>query len=197
MPLGNLPSARSSTGGGVEAIPTVSVDANGNPVYVAGASSTLGPGSDRSGTIPAAPQVTGSISGTVLTVTAVNSGQITVGMLLTGANLQPNTFVEAILTGTGGVGTYTVSPSQTAASGAITSSGAAKLVAAEYLARTDLSAQMQTTAETFFSENGVPARPNTPGSFRLGQYGAFAASTNKAIWVFGPGGTVYSGTEKP
>ena len=43
-----------------------------------------------------------------LTVTAMTSGIITVGMVLTGANVLANTVVSAFGTGTGGVGTYTV-----------------------------------------------------------------------------------------
>lgn len=64
-------------------------------------------------------QVTGSISTTTLTVTAVTSGVLAVGQLITGANIAPGTYITALGTGTGGTGTYTVSVSQTAASGEI------------------------------------------------------------------------------
>jgi hypothetical protein len=62
---------------------------------------------------------TGSISGTVLTVTAVQYGVIAVGSPVYGANVAANTTVTALGTGTGGIGTYTVSPSQTVASEAM------------------------------------------------------------------------------
>lgn len=49
---GNLPSARSASGGGVEATPVVNLDASGNPVY-AGVN-YLPPGVSRSATATAA-----------------------------------------------------------------------------------------------------------------------------------------------
>jgi hypothetical protein len=61
-------------------------------------------------------QVTASISGTTMTVTAVTSGTIAVGDLVYNSLIQPYTRVTALGTGTGGVGTYTVSVSQTVAS---------------------------------------------------------------------------------
>lgn len=66
-------------------------------------------------------QVTGSISGTTLTVSAVTSGTLAVGNLLAGDNIRPGTRITALGTGTGGTGTYTVNKSQTAASGTIRS----------------------------------------------------------------------------
>jgi hypothetical protein len=64
--------------------------------------------------------VTGSISGTVFTVTAVTNGSVATGAVLsgTGTGIVYGTTVTGFLTGTGGVGTYTVSISQTAAGGA-------------------------------------------------------------------------------
>jgi hypothetical protein len=58
----------------------------------------------------------GSISGTVLIVTTINEGEIVIGNQISGANVAANTLVTALGTGTGGVGTYTVSVSQTIAS---------------------------------------------------------------------------------
>lgn len=63
--------------------------------------------------------VTGSITGTTLTVSAVGSGTLSVGDALYGQFIQPNTRITAFGTGTGGVGTYTVSRSQTTASSGI------------------------------------------------------------------------------
>lgn len=62
---------------------------------------------------------TGSITATTLTVTAVTTGPISVGDAVLGENVLPGTFVVQVLTGTGGVGTYRVSVSQTAASALI------------------------------------------------------------------------------
>lgn len=64
--------------------------------------------------------VTGSIAGTVLTVSAVTSGTLNVGSVLSGSGVTASTTITALGTGTGGVGTYTVGTSQTASSTTIT-----------------------------------------------------------------------------
>ena len=66
---------------------------------------------------------TASITGTTMTVTAVTSGTIYVGCLITGTGVLANTTITALGTGTGGAGTYTVSQSQTVVSTTITSDG--------------------------------------------------------------------------
>jgi hypothetical protein len=66
---------------------------------------------------------TGSVSGTTLTVSAVASGTIAVGQVisdLTGS-LLANTIITALGTGTGGIGTYSVSISQNVISESMTS----------------------------------------------------------------------------
>ena len=62
--------------------------------------------------------VTGSISATTLTVTAVSSGSLAVGQYLFDAagGITLGTTITALGTGTGGTGTYTVSISQTVSS---------------------------------------------------------------------------------
>lgn len=60
--------------------------------------------------------ITGSISGTTLTVTAVASGTIYSGEYVVGTGITSGTRISALGTGTGGTGTYTVDTSQTAAS---------------------------------------------------------------------------------
>lgn len=64
---------------------------------------------------------TGSISATTLTVTAVTTGTLYVGAVLTGTGITVGTTITALGTGTGGVGDYTVSPSQSVGSTNITS----------------------------------------------------------------------------
>jgi len=64
--------------------------------------------------------VSGTISSTTLTVSTVTSGTVAVGQIITGTNVLPGTRITASGTGTGGTGTYTVSQSQTVASGLIT-----------------------------------------------------------------------------
>lgn len=55
----------------------------------------------------------GSISGTTLTVDGTITGTFKAGQTLTGSGVTANTYITALGTGTGGVGTYTVSTSQT------------------------------------------------------------------------------------
>jgi len=68
----------------------------------------------------AAAVVTGSISTTTLTVSAVTSGQLGVGSEISGTGITAGTYITALGTGLGGTGTYTVSASQTVSSTTIT-----------------------------------------------------------------------------
>ena len=63
--------------------------------------------------------VTGSVSGTVMTVTAVTSGTLYVGQYVTGAGITAGTRISAFSSGSGGIGTYIVDTSSTA-TGSIT-----------------------------------------------------------------------------
>jgi hypothetical protein len=78
---------------------------------------------------PAVSTFTGSIATTTLTVTAMLSGDpITVGMFIdSSTSLTNGTYITAFGTGSGGIGTYTVSASQTVASATIIGSGNALL----------------------------------------------------------------------
>lgn len=69
--------------------------------------------SEQMNSATAGAVVTGSISTTTLTVTAVTSGTLAVGMTIQGAGVTVNTIITALGTGTGGAGTYTVNNSQT------------------------------------------------------------------------------------
>ena len=70
-------------------------------------------------------EITGSITGSILTVSAITSGALAVGSLLsdTTFSLAPATAVTAFGSGHGGMGTYTVEPSQTVASEAMSANG--------------------------------------------------------------------------
>ena len=61
----------------------------------------------------------GTISATTLTVTSILSGSIKVGMTITGNGIASGTKITALLTGTGGVGTYTINQSQTVSTAAV------------------------------------------------------------------------------
>ena len=60
--------------------------------------------------------VTGAIAGTTLTVSAVTSGTLKIGQTIEGSGVTDGTIITAFGTGSGGVGTYTVSASQTVSS---------------------------------------------------------------------------------
>jgi len=67
--------------------------------------------------------VTGTIAGTVMTVSAVTSGALAVGHTISGSGVTTTT-ITSLGTGTGGTGTYNISASQTV-SGATTVTGTA------------------------------------------------------------------------
>jgi hypothetical protein len=75
---------------------------------------TIGPGGQIGSVF------TGSISGNILTVTAITSGAIAIGQTLTGTGITDGTKIVAFQTGAGGnineAGTYTVNISQTVSS---------------------------------------------------------------------------------
>lgn len=75
---------------------------------------TIGPNGTIGGSF------TGSISGTTLTVTAIISGDIDQGQVLSGSGVTTGTTITSFGTGTGGTGTYNVNISQTANSTTIT-----------------------------------------------------------------------------
>jgi hypothetical protein len=95
-----------------------------NVVYdtTTGALSAVAPTAVFTGTIDdgAAPG-----AGTVLTVTAVTKGAISVGQLISGTGITQGTYISALGTGTGGTGTYTVSVSQEVASVTISAANGA------------------------------------------------------------------------
>lgn len=64
---------------------------------------------------------TGSISGTTLTVSSMTSGALAAGNMISGDGIRAGTVINSPGTGTGGVGTYTISKSQTVASGPVRS----------------------------------------------------------------------------
>lgn len=86
----------------------------------------LGPaqGYQGTGNYPVTSTFTGSIGTTVLTVTEMLSGDpIVLGQFVDNANITDGTYITAFGTGAGGVGTYTVNTSQTAASATVYAGG--------------------------------------------------------------------------
>jgi hypothetical protein len=66
------------------------------------------------------PAFTGSISATTLTVSAISAGYLGVGSVIAGTGVTVGTTITAFVSASGGVGTYTVSVSQTVGSVAMT-----------------------------------------------------------------------------
>jgi hypothetical protein len=93
--------------------------------------------------------VTGSIATTTLTVTAVTSGVLSIGQVITGTGVSADTRIVAFLTGTGGTGTYTVDVSQTVSSTTITATKSTRLtVAADGVYNFQFSAQLDKTSSS-------------------------------------------------
>ena len=64
--------------------------------------------------------ITGSVSGTTMTVTAMNSGDsLVLGQYVNGTGITANSYIAAFVSGAGGTGTYTLSASSSA-TGSIT-----------------------------------------------------------------------------
>ncbi len=78
-------------------------------------------------TLPTLFSVTGSIAGTTLTVTAVGSGNVSVGASVTGNSAIG--YVTEFLSGTGGTGTYKMSATQTVSSATLVGKPTAAAVA--------------------------------------------------------------------
>lgn len=89
--------------------------------------------------VPAIPLVnlTASIDGYTMTVTNVDVPNLSVGQDISGPGVVPGTYITALGTGTGGVGTYLVTPSQTLASSQIVggSAGFRNTVGGDYVVR--------------------------------------------------------------
>jgi hypothetical protein len=105
---------------------------------------------------------TGSITTTTLDVTAMTSGDIYLGMEISGSGVTAGTRITAFGTGTGGVGTYTVSASQTVASTTITGDLPSKItVECPGTYNIAFSLQFKSTSNTtesvdvWFRKNGV------------------------------------------
>lgn len=77
---------------------------------------TYDPVTGRLSSIAATTSFTGTISTTVLTVSAIAAGQLSVGSQISGPGVTPGTYITTLGTGLGGTGTYTLNVSQTVGS---------------------------------------------------------------------------------
>lgn len=87
---------------------------------------------------PADTVFVGSISGTALTVTNIQDGTISVGQSVFGTGVAAGTKVVATVSGTGGTGTYTVSPTQTVVNGTLSGGQVGVAQATEVMIQLDV-----------------------------------------------------------
>lgn len=93
--------------------------------------------------------VTGSIALFVLTVTAVTSGTLSIGQVISGTGVTAGTRIVAFVSGSGGVGTYTVDKSQTVLSTTISATKTTRItVAADGVYNFQFSAQLDKTSSS-------------------------------------------------
>jgi hypothetical protein len=93
--------------------------------------------------------VTGSIALFVLTVTAVTSGTLSIGQVISGTGVTVGTRIVAFVSGSGGAGTYTVDKSQTVLSTTISATKQSRLtVAADGVYNFQFSCQLDKTSAT-------------------------------------------------
>ena len=104
----------------------ISFAATGTPPADASVTGYIVPNAGSASSV-AVNSVTGSIAGTVLTVSAVGTGALCPGMVISGTGIVPNTTIASFGTATGGTGTYNVNVSQTVVSTTITTPNHATL----------------------------------------------------------------------
>lgn len=112
---GNITGSKTVSGRLLSASQTVNVD---QYLYMGGtgqAKLPVGTTAQRAGAFSG----TGQISGTTLTITGVVSGALYIGATITGTGVTAGTRVTDFLTGSGGIGTYTVDTSQTVSVGTV------------------------------------------------------------------------------
>ncbi len=111
----NITGSKTITGRLLSATQTVNIDGF---LYMGGtgqAKLPVGSTAQRAGAFSG----TGQISGTTLTITTAVSGSLYIGATITGTGVTAGTRVVDFLTGSGGIGTYTVDVSQTVSAGTV------------------------------------------------------------------------------
>ena len=153
---------------------------------------------------PSAATFTGSISTTTLTVTSVLSGTIAIGQAIFGNNVSQNTVITALGTGTGGVGTYTVSNSQTTASTTINSVASPAIVTGD-ISGTTLTVSAVTsgtlrigqTIEGTGVTDGTIIKAFGTGSGGAGTYTVSASQTVSSTTIYALNWTVLPANDGP
>jgi len=151
---------------------------------------------------PSSAIFTGSISSTTLTVTSVQSGTIAVGQAIFGQGIAQNSVITALGTGSGGVGTYTVSDSQTVASTAINSVASPAIVTGS-ISGTTLTVSAVTsgtlkigqTIEGTGVTDGTIIKAFGTGSGGAGTYTVSASQTVSSTTIYALNWTVLPSTD--
>ena len=127
---------------------------------------------------PTVATFTGAISGNTLTVSAVASGTLTMNQLITGAGVSSNTTISGYGTGTGGVGTYTISTGQTVASRSMTASATGNGGVGTYTVNNSQTVASESMATTAYADIGITGAANQ-GRLHLSnvQFPSIASST--------------------
>lgn len=138
---------------------------------------------------------TGSISAEMLTVTALSSGNLAVGQVLSGSGVPAGTFITSLGTGTGGTGTYNVTTQTTVASTGMNGNAGSGFYSAVARANVPyrvvgIITQTQATAGTYVTQPSLAQPANSAflaSTYSLG-YGQTWRSVSRAS------GTVYYNT---
>lgn len=177
--IGNVAYANNATG-------AVTFGAAGSPPTAASVTGSIAVNSGSTSTI-ALNSVTGSIVGTVLTVSAVGTGALAPGQTLSGTGVDPATVIVSQTSGTtGGVGVYAVSVSQNIASETITSSGATLTVAGTVTGVFQVGQTLSGTGVTA----GTTITSAISGTGGAGTYAVSIAQTTASTAITASGGTL-------
>lgn len=109
-------------------------------------------------------EFTAEISGNTMTVSAIASGTIRVGMTVSGGTTAAYTQITALGTGTGGIGTYTVDISQIVASGTKTAAAVARGFITDVVSNGNVTGIKMTYAGRYSALPSSPVATTTSGS---------------------------------
>jgi hypothetical protein len=177
--IGQTAYANNSTG-------AVTFGTAGSPPTAASVTGSIAVNSGSTSTI-ALNSVTGAISGTTLTVSAVGTGALAPGQTLSGTGVDPATAIVSQLTGTtGSTGTYQVSVSQTVASTTIASSGGTLTVGGTVTGVFQVGQTLSGTGVTA----GTTITNLISGTGGAGTYAVSIAQTTASTAITASGGTL-------
>jgi len=143
------------------------------------------------------------ISGTTLSVMSVTSGTLAIGQTIIGSGITDGTIITALGSGSGGVGTYTVSASQTIPSTAseftgqisgtvlsVTSVASGSITNGEYIYGTGVEVPTTVTATNTFASTGSSIAVTT-GILTIGTLSSGTISVGQVLTGTGvPAGTI-------